>query len=787
PCTVQDYALIDVDALLDTARPQRAPVDPWKIIQTAWEPLRARYWETVFALSNGLIGLRGCLEERSRALRPFQTPGMYLNGIYGYEAYEHPWYFPGFATRKHAMLNLPDWCIVHIYVNDTHVSVTSSQLQAFRRELDLRDGVLRTFMLWKDRASGVSVRIEIIRLVSMARRHSAAIQFTITPVGGSANVSLRYAVDQHPTTSTLKDQHYLCFRRYQIAPDGFLATCAVNKSEQEFAMAVKYRVNGAPAEALIHSLGENIVDPAWSLTTDVAEATTLTFTVHACFFTCVETPADELMEHAETQVLQDIQDGFPALLREQRAFWRAYWRRADVRIDGHPADQQAVRFSLFHLRQSHPDDPHRSIGANGLTGDHYCGHVFWDTEMYMLPHFLYTEPRLAKSLLMYRYHLLDKARQRAREMDGTGAMYSWNSINGEECGTVFEASTAQYHLQSAIPFAIARYVDATDDAAFLRDYGAEIVFETARYMAGRGAYVPHKGGRFCINAVCGPDEYACGVNNNCYTNMLCQWHLRYAVAVYGWLRKTYPTQWARLTNQLALREDEVRAWQRAADRIYIPFNKRLGIHEQDDTFLSLDPVDMGTVPHFTDIREKLHPLNLWRMQVVKQADVVLLMFVLGDQFSKRVKRANYEFYEPRTCHGSSLSASIHSIVAAEIGKHDDAYTYFRHSAYMDLNDFKNNVAEGVHSACLGGTWMAIVHGFAGMRTYARGLSFAPTLPAAWEGYRFRVVYRGRHLLVDVREGRVRVTLERGAPLRVFVYEKPVQLQRRAPYVGELRG
>jgi len=219
----------------------------------------------------------------------------------------------------------------------------------------------------------------------------------------------------------------------------------------------------------------------------------------------------------------------------------------------------------------------------------------------------------------------------------------------------------------------------------------------------------------------------------------------------------------------------------------VPFNKHLGIHEQDDSFLSLDPVDMRTIRRFTDIHETMHPLNLWRIQVAKQTDVVLLMFVLGDQFSTRVKRANYEFYEPRTCHGSSLSACIHSIVAAEIGKHDDAYQYFRHSAFMDLNDFKNNVAEGVHSACLGGTWMAVVNGFAGMRSDARGLSFAPMLPAAWTGYRFRIVHRGSRICVDVRDGTVRMILETGPALALRVYAKKIQLQCARPYACALRG
>jgi alpha,alpha-trehalose phosphorylase len=455
------------------------------------------------------------------------------------------------------------------------------------------------------------------------------------------------------------------------------------------------------------------------------------------------------MSRARREALAAAEAGFEELCGEQERFWAAYWDTADIEVSGNVADQQALRFCLFHLRQSNPEDDRRSIGANAMTGDHYRGHVFWDTEMYLAPHFLYTEPKTVRSLLMYRYNILDMARRRAREMGGEGALYAWNSISGEECGVVFEASTAEYHLMAAIGWAVYRYVEATDDRDFLFNYGAEMLFETARFYAGRGCFVPARNGAFCINVVCGPDEYGCGVNNNCYTNVMAQWHLRYAAAVYERMGAEAPESLEALAARLDLKAADIELWKRAADHMYVPFNAALGIHEQDDSFLYLDPVDMSLVPRNTDIRETVHPLNLWRMQVVKQADVVLLMFVQGHQFTPDVKRANYEFYEPRTCHGSSLSACMHAIVAAEIGLHDDAYAYFRESVMMDLNDFKDNTGGGMHAACLGGTWMAVVNGFAGMRDYPDGLRFAPRVPAAWKGYRCRVLHRGSRIELRV--------------------------------------
>jgi alpha,alpha-trehalose phosphorylase len=372
------------------------------------------------------------------------------------------------------------------------------------------------------------------------------------------------------------------------------------------------------------------------------------------------------------------------------------------------------------------------------------------------------------------------ARDRARQMGGVGALYAWNSISGEECGVVYEAATAEYHLLCAIAWAIRRYVESTGDVEFLHGYGAEMLFETSRFLVDRGCYIPTRGKHFCINVVCGPDEYGCGVNNNCYTNVMVQWHLRFAAEVYRRMQRAAPAQLGELTKRIGLQPAEVQAWSSAADAMYIPYHKALRIHMQDDSFVYLDPVDMTTVAHNTDIREDMHPLNLWRIQVAKQADVVLLMFVQGQQFTLEEKRRNYAYYEPRTNHGSSLSACIHSIVACEVGRHDDAYAYFRQSSMMDLNDFKNNTGGGVHAACLGGTWMAVVNGFAGLRDYSDGLHFRPLLPPAWLGYRFKTLYRGSRIAVEVKPDATTFTLLEGTGLSFFVAEKKLRLSAERP-------
>jgi len=313
--------------------------------------------------------------------------------------------------------------------------------------------------------------------------------------------------------------------------------------------------------------------------------------------------------------------------------------------------------------------------------------------------------------LEYRYSILDKARERAKQMQGIGALFSWNSIKGEECGHVYEASTAQYHLLPDIAFAINLYDRMVGDEEFVFTQGAEILFEMSRFMENRGCYVENKNGKFCINVVCGPDEYGCGVNNNAYTNAMTKWMFDYAVSLYERVEKKYPERLAVLCEKILLTKEEVSAWKKASEKMYIPEKVPNGIIPQDDCFMDMDPVDMDLIPKNTDIRHYNHPLNLWRMQVIKQADVLLMMFTLGQKFSLEEKKANYLYYEPKTNHGSSLSPCIHSIIASEIGLKEDAYGFFRQTALMDLNDFKNNTSGGMHSACLGGCWMTIVNGF----------------------------------------------------------------------------
>jgi len=372
-------------------------------------------------------------------------------------------------------------------------------------------------------------------------------------------------------------------------------------------------------------------------------------------------------------------------------------------------------------------------------------------------------------------------------MGDHGALFAWNSINGEECGFVFEAATAQYHLNSDICYAIYRYVEATGDEQFLTDFGAEIVFETAKCIAHRGAFIPFRNNAFCINVVCGPDEYTPAVDNNCYTNTMARFHLRFAYETAKRMEQQNPSKYKELIDNVQLDEEELRLWKKASDTMYIPYNEEYGILMQDDAFLYRDPVILDSFPpEKRPLLTNLHPLNLWRYQVSKQADVVLLMILFGYEYPAELRKAVYDFYEPRTIHDSSLSPSVHSIAASAIGYTTEAFRYFEWAARMDLDNRNGNTALGIHAACLGGVWMAVVHGFAGMQVYRDTLHFAPYLPEQVDHYSFSITFRESRIRVAVTEDEVRYELVDGTPVTIEHCGNPLLVSKDTPVCTSLQ-
>ena len=580
----------------------------------------------------------------------------------------------------------------------------------------------------------------------------------------------------HPRASYSKDRRIvLC---HATEKSRFTLTCATDNA-LETSCPHSYKVD--------HSADFGQV----AFTIEAQPGCPIQLTKYMVYHTSQTASAEELCGRAEWTLDRVVSQGFQQLLASQEQYMDDFWRRSDVRIKDIREDrtkrstveiQQAIRFNLFHILQASARAEDTGVPAKGLTGQAYEGHYFWDTEIYLLPFLMYTSPRIARNLLAFRYKMLPQARARARELGHRGAMFPWRTISGEEASAYYAAGTAQYHINADIMYALRKYVQATGDEAFLRDFGAEMLVETARLWLDLGFYSAARGGKFCINGVTGPDEYNAVVNNNAYTNLMARENLRYATQAVQSLRATEPDAYNALAHKTALEPSEVSEWMRAAENMYVPYDDKLKIIPQDDDFLDKEPWDFRNTP--ADRYPLLlfyHPLNIYRKQVIKQADVVLAMFLLGDAFSLEAKKRNFDFYDPLTTGDSSLSSCVEAIIAAQIGDIDKAIRYGMAALLMDLADVGGNVKDGCHIASMGGTWMMLTYGFAGMRDHDGTLSFWPRrAPEDNAILRFPVTYRGQMLEVEISLDKVEYALREGERLVIRHETEGVELTRENP-------
>ena len=767
-----ERACASLEAWMDEAQTPHYPVEPWALRETAFDPAGSARSETVFALGNGYLGMRGAFEEGLDPAAGSSVRGTYLNGFYEAGSIRYPEDAYGLARKSQTLLNVTDALGVELRVDGERFSMSDGRLEGYERTLDFRRGVLERSLTWvSPRGQRVSLTIE--RLVSLVRRPVAALRYRAAPLDADVEIELRSSVDGRVENAV--DETDL-----RVGGMAGRVLVSVASSVEEELLALRQRAPGSGLElgcAADHRLsgGEGLErrvleeDHRLTLTYRVraGRGETVTLEKAVAYVDTREVEAERLIERCAAAAREAGTAGFEALEAEQREALAAFWRASDVRVDGDDALQQSLRFGALQLLQGTGSDGRSSVAAKGLTGPGYEGHLFWDAEVYVLPFFLYTRPAVARSMLEHRIHGLDAARARARELSHAGALYPWRTIDGEEASAYFPAGTAQLHINADIAYALERYLEATDDVGLLWQGGAAMLFETARFWLSRGTFVARRGGSFCLHTVTGPDEYTALVDNNLYTNLMAQGHLRFAASVAERLESEAPSRYAALAKTLALDPGERERWLRAADRMELPFDRELGVHPQDDGFLEKEPWDPATIP--AEKRPLLlhyHPLDIYRRQVLKQADVVLALFLREEHFGRAEARRDFAYYEPLTTHDSSLSPCVHGIVAARLGQVDKAYAYFGRTARMDLDDINRNVKDGVHTAAMGGTWLAVVAGFAGMRVSAGRLSFEPRLPAAWEGLRFRIAFRGAVLDVDVRRERTLYHLAEGGPLSV---------------------
>ncbi|SMP38436.1 glycoside hydrolase family 65 protein [Anoxynatronum buryatiense] len=769
-------------------------VDPWKIIETDFDPQTNFLSETVFSLGNGNLGIRGSFEEGYDGPAGTSMEGTYLNGFFEKVPIHYDETAYGYATHTETMLNVPNGKLIQLQIEDEVFSLFTGTIEKYRRELDLQQGILRRYTRWVS-PRGKIVDIEVERMVSFAEDSLVLIRYAVTPVNFNGTVQVISMLDGHvhnqtaendPRIGTSLTGQTLKLEKLEQKEDASKLLQVTTHSKLQVLSCIHNLIeSGHCINRMNHAHGQMLVH-RYTFAAKMGERISLTKSL--LYLRSDRVPPDQLWEMADTILETVKQQGWAHYHMVQRQVMDDFWMHCDIDIAGNDELQQGLRFNLFHLFQSAGRDGSTNIAAKGLTGEGYQGHYFWDSEIYIVPFFIYTQPWIARKLLEYRFNTLDQARRRAHTLfRKKGALFPWRTITGIECSSYYPAGTAQYHINADIVHAIRQYEMATGDWEFILNFGAEIIFETARIWLYIGAFSGGSPQRFCIFTVTGPDEYTALVNNNFYTNAMAKSHLNYAAALAKRIAREDDEDFSRISRKIDLGAEEIEQWQMAADAMYLPKDEERGIHPQDDSFLDKPVWPFDTTPenHYPLLLH-YHPLDIYRHQVCKQADVVLALYLLHDQFSHEEKKRDLAYYEQVTTHDSSLSRCIFSIIGAETGDTEKASSHFLETARLDLDNLQGNAHHGIHTASMAGTWLSLVNGFAGMRISEEGLRFSPQIPVGLTGYSFRIKFRGNCFKVNVSVQETTVKLLEGDGFEFYygdekfllLPEESIQLQRK---------
>ncbi len=722
--------------------------------------------ETVFHNANGYLGVRSNFEEGYpegyNSIR-----GTYVNGFYDFCYMGQAEKLYGLTEEKQIMLNVCDTQGIKISLEDEEFSMFSGELLSRERLLRMKDGVTERNVVWRS-PKGREVSIQFVRMASFEILPLFLIQVRIRPLNFSGRIRIesghrgdvRNFFDPSDPRVAAEDVQYLTVTEAEYRDGASSILAKTSKSGLTICSRVRNAISVQAERSKIQKEGE-IME---MLTMDAKQGETIIldkFTV-----LCDSIRYDDPKIAAQDALQHALNLGTEALFKRQHDYLESLGVYDAVEINGDDELDSSVHYNLYQLIQSVSKDPHGNIAAKGLSGEGYEGHYFWDTEMYLQPFFTLTIPALSKNLIRYRYSILDYARENARILGHKkGAAYPWRTIMGQECSGHYPSGSAQYHISGDVAYAVIAYYLATGDLDLIEECGAEIVFETARLWLDVGNYYK---GKFHINEVTGPDEYTCLVNNNYYTNLIARHNLRWAVKFHELLQAVGRGQ--AVLQKIGLQPAELAEFARASDSMYLPYDEELGINPQDDSFLQKKPWDLSTI---TEAEKPLlmhyHPMYLYRHMICKQADTVLAHFILEDEQDEPTIRKSFEFYETVTTHDSSLSTCIFSVVASKLGLSEKAYRYFGDSAKLDLFNTHKNTKDGIHTANMGGTYMAIVYGFGGLRIKETGLSLRPSLPSAWTSYRFCFSYRGSLLEVSVDRSMVTVKLLAGPAQRATIF------------------
>ncbi|AEJ61827.1 glycoside hydrolase family 65 central catalytic [Spirochaeta thermophila DSM 6578] len=742
-------------------------VDPWKVIEEGFHPDRSMVSESLFSLANEYMGVRGYLEEGASCA---SMRGSYFNGVYEVEQ-EGETGYRGIVTTTHFMVNGPDWLDVRVEADGEVFDVAKCNVTSFRRVLHLDRGLLERSLVWETQSGGV-VEMRFVRFLHREVPQRAYHLVEVRGLRGEAAVRVWVGHNGRVVHYSRKKCYWEGVR--SGGGDGVvgLLVRTVGTEQRVFTGSV-VEVEGGEVSPVVEDMRVGFVVEG-----RVREGGVLRVKryVHNLVEKRAEVDDGEVWRQGMTGLGLQREEGFEGALQAVAAYWERVWKRYDVRIEGDPLTQQGIRLCIFHLLQTYQgQDPSHNVGAKGLTGEAYNGHAFWDTETYCLPFYLLTNVKAARNLLEFRHRTLPQARKRAVEVDCRGACYPVATLNGDEACTLWQHSNLQLQPSTGVAYAIWHYLKVTGDLDFLYDYGVEMLVEISRFLVSRGDY-SQRSGLFGFYGVMGPDEFHMMVNNNCYTNFMAKKTFEFTLWALDRMAEDQPDRYRELVERLGFSDEERKEFAVCAEKMIIPYDEKTGVFEQHEGFFDLPHIDIDEIP-VTDFPLYSHWSydRIYRYDMIKQPDVLMFLFLYNREFSLECKRANYDYYDPRTVHESSLSPAIHSILAAELGREEEAYRLFGFATRLDLDNYNRNTHEGLHLTSMAAAWLNIVYGFGGLRTDGDRPALAPMLPSAWKSYSFSFGWRDARIGVEVGKEGVRLRLLEGERVELELYGEPAVL------------
>ena len=758
--------------------------DEWNVIEESFHADNLRAFESIFSLGNGRLGQRGNFEETYSS---DTLQGSYLAGISYLDKTRVGWWKNGYPNYFTRIPNAPNWSGIIVRLIDEELDLALWDVDSFERRLDMKEGIsYRDFQVTSPKGHKLKVHVE--HITSMANQNLCIIKYSVTSVNYEGKISLVPYIngDVKHETSNFNEKMWNILRAETTSEYAYLWT-QTRHEDSQVCSCMTYQLFKNSKEITGNPIKiEKEKMTGFSIGADVKPGERVTLIKYTAVLSSLYYDRQLLVDEAVSESKKAKAIGWDALVNEHKKVWEDIWNETDVIIDGDSEAQQGIRFNIFQLNQTYRgDDPRLNIGSKGFTGEKYGGNTYWNTELCCVPFFLLSNPKdVARNLLLYRYNHLPKAIENAKKLgfSGGAALYPMVTINGDECHNEWEITFEEIHRNSIIAYAIMLYTTMTGNKEYVAHYGLEVLIAISRFWSQRVSFSQPKQ-KYVILGVTGPNEYENNVDNNWYTNYSCIQCLNVTLEYLEMIALEYPDEYARIRRKTSFDKEETYRWKEIIDNMYMPEDKELGIFVQHDGYLDKE---LKTVQ---DIPTNERPINqhwswdrILRSCYIKQSDVLLGLYLYYTNFDKEFIRRNFDFYEPRTVHESSLSPYLHSILASRVGYLDKAYNLFLHATRLDLDDYNNELEQGLHITSMAGGWLAIVRGFAGMQVLEGLMSFSPTIPQKWNSYTFKINFRGRTLQLCINKRNIEVKLIKGQILKIKVYEKEYILEENNPAI-----